>query len=61
MTTSGTRAFLSCVQRDTSAVSAEGRSHVQRSREKIVSVRHYQDLTETGNRALDVSSTQDIL
>ena len=60
MTTLGTRAFLSCVQRDTS-VSAEGRSHEQRSCEKIVSVRHSQDLTETGNRALDVSSTQDIL
>ena len=60
MTTWSTRGFLSCVQRDTS-VSAEGRSHEQRSREKIVSVRHYQHLTETGNCALDVSSTHNIL
>ena len=53
MNTLGIRGFLSCVQRDTS-VSAEGRSHEQPSekrREVSFSARHYQDLTETGNRA----------
>ena len=40
--------------------SAVGRSHERRSRVTIKRAGHYKDLTETGNRARNVSGTQGI-